>query len=132
MKSKQRSLISLLASVALVLSSLLSVSAQAAMVSSQAAIAEHAAEYDRAQLLEAINEQGVKAQLQAMGVDADQVEQRVASLTPAELEQLNQEIQSLPAGQGVVGVLLTVFVVFVITDMLCATNIFSFINCINR
>jgi len=38
----------------------------------------------------------------------------------------------MPAGEGVGGVLLVVFIVFVITDVLGATDIFSFIRPIAR
>jgi hypothetical protein len=33
-------------------------------------------------------------------------------------------------GQDVVGIIVLFLLVFIVTDLLCATNIFSFINCI--
>ena len=122
----------LLLSATLVMGSLFSVTSQAAMVSTHAALAQQQLEYDQAQLMSALNQEGVRDQLMEMGVNPDQIEQRIATLTPDELVQFNQALQNDPAGQGVVGILLTLFIIFVITDMLCATDLFSFVKCINR
>ncbi len=119
-------------SVLLVFAGLFSVSAQAGVISTESAVTQQAVQYDRAQLLQAINEQGVRDQLSSLGVDPGQVEQRIQTLTGDELAQLNAQIQDMPAGQSALGVLATIFIVFIITDMLCATDIFNFVNCINR
>ncbi|MAF88358.1 MAG: hypothetical protein CMK91_11390, partial [Pseudomonas sp.] len=74
----------------------------------------------------------VQKKLEAMGVERDQVEKRINGLTAAELAQFNQQLDQAPAGAGVVGVIVLFLVIFIITDMLCATNIFNFVNCINR
>ena len=50
-------------------------------------------------------------------------------MTDAEIAQINQRLSSLPAGSSsVVGAILIVFIVFVITDVLGATDIFPFIR----
>ncbi|WP_439136152.1 PA2779 family protein [Pseudomaricurvus sp.] len=116
----------------MVFTSLLSVSAQAGMVTTQQAVSQQFVEYDRGRLIEALNQDGVRDQLTNMGVDPAEIEQRISTLTADELAQLNTEIANMPAGQGVVGVLVLIFVVFIITDMLCATNLFSFVKCINK
>lgn len=128
----KRSWVALLLSILLFHTGLYAGVAQAAMVSTQSAMAEAKVDYDRETLMAAIHEEGVRDQLAALGVNPELVEQRVASLTPSELADLNQRVQDMPAGEGVVGVLLTLFIVFIITDMLCATNIFTFVNCINK
>lgn len=79
-----------------------------------------------------IRNQDVQKKLEAMGVERDQVEKRINGLTAAELAQFNQQLDQAPAGAGVVGVIVLFLVIFIITDMLCATNIFNFVNCINR
>ena len=66
-----------------------------------------------------------------MGVERDQVEKRINSLTAAELAQFNQQLDRRRQAL-VVGVIVLFLVIFIITDMLCATNIFNFVNCINR
>jgi hypothetical protein len=68
-------------------------------------------------------------QLLALGLSPDQVRERVASLSDSELARINQGIDTLNAGgDSVLGVLLVIFIVFVITDVLGATNIFPFIH----
>jgi len=79
-----------------------------------------------------LDDQDVQKKLEAMGVERDQVEKRINGLTAAELAQFNQQLDQAPAGAGVVGVIVLFLVIFIITDMLCATNIFNFVNCINR
>ncbi len=106
--------------------------AQAAMIGTPEVIAEQQQQVDRQQLRSMLDDQDVQKKLVAMGVDRDQVEQRINSLTPAELAQFNQQLDQAPAGAGAVGIIVLFLVIFIITDMLCATNIFNFINCINR
>ncbi len=108
--------------------------AQATMIGTPEVIAEQQQQVDRQQLLTMLEDADVQKKLESMGVDRNQVEQRINSLTPSELAQFNQQLDQAPAGAGpsVVGVIVLFLVVFIITDMLCATNIFNFINCINR
>ncbi|MBA1278422.1 MULTISPECIES: PA2779 family protein [Pseudomonadaceae] len=106
--------------------------AQATMIGTPEVIAEQQQQMDRQQLLTMLEDEDVQKKLVSMGVERDQVEQRINSLTPAELAQFNQQLDQAPAGAGVVGVIVLFLVIFIITDMLCATNIFNFINCINR
>ncbi|WAJ35854.1 PA2779 family protein [Pseudomonas sp. GOM7] len=106
--------------------------ANAAMIGTPEVIAEQQHQVDQQQLLAMLDDQQVKDKLLAMGVDREQVEARIASLTPAELAQFNQQLDQAPAGAGVVGIIVLFLVIFIITDMLCATDIFSFVKCINR
>ncbi len=106
--------------------------AQAAMIGTPEVIAEQQQQVDRQQLLTMLEDQDVQKKLESMGVDRAQVEKRINSLTPAELAQFNQQLDQAPAGAGVVGIIVLFLVIFIITDMLCATNIFNFVNCINR
>lgn len=85
---------------------------------------------DREQLRAMLDDQAVQQKLESLGVPREQVEARIASLTPAELQQFNQRLEQEPAG-GWVGIIVLFLVIFIITDMLCATDIFTFIKCIN-
>ncbi|MNV56872.1 hypothetical protein D3C71_1491780 [compost metagenome] len=105
--------------------------ANAAMIGTVEVLAEQQQQVDRQQLLSMLDDQGVQDKLQAMGVERSQVEARIDNLTSAELAQFNQQLQDAPAG-GIVGIIVLFLVIFIITDMLCATDIFSFIKCINR
>ncbi|WP_079202161.1 MULTISPECIES: PA2779 family protein [Pseudomonas] len=107
--------------------------ANAAMIGTGEVLAEQQQQVDRQQLLSMLDEQGVQEKLLSMGVDRSQVEGRINSLTSAELAQFNQQLSQAPAGAGgVVGIIVLFLVIFIITDLLCATNIFNFVKCINR
>jgi hypothetical protein len=108
--------------------------AQAAMIGTPQAMQERQLPQhqpvDREQLRAMLDDQQVQQKLESLGVPREQVEARIASLTPAELQQFNQRLEQEPAG-GWVGIIVLFLVIFIITDMLCATDIFSFIKCIN-
>ena len=106
--------------------------AQAAMIGTPEILSEHQQQVDRQQLLGMLDDHDVQKKLESMGVERQQVEKRINSLTPAELAQFNQQLDNAPAGAGVVGIIVLFLVIFIITDMLCATNIVNFVNCINR
>lgn len=107
--------------------------ANAAMIGTGEVLAEQQQQVDRQQLLSMLDEQGVQEKLLSMGVDRSQVEGRINSLTSAELAQFNQQLSQAPAAAGgVVGIIVLFLVIFIITDLLCATNIFNFVKCINR
>jgi uncharacterized protein YlxW (UPF0749 family) len=108
--------------------------AQAAMIGTPQAMQEQPQQQqqpvDQAQLRAMLDDKQVQQKLESLGVPREQVEARIASLTPAELQQFNQRLEQEPAG-GWVGIIVLFLVIFIITDMLCATDIFSFIKCIN-
>jgi hypothetical protein len=69
----------------------------------------------------------VRTALAARGVDARQVEARVAALTDAEARQLADQLDQLPAGASdVLGILFAVFIILLITDILGLTKVFPF------
>jgi hypothetical protein len=105
--------------------------AQASMVPTQSIINSGTDSYSQQELQSALASVELREQLADLGVDADQLSDRINSLTPAEIVQLNSELEQQPAG-GIIGVIVLIFVVFVVTDMLCATNIFAFVKCINK
>lgn len=102
--------------------------AQAALVGTGEVLSEARAQVDRQELVEAIERDEVSARLEAMGVDPADARARVERMTDAEVATLQQRIDQMPAGGDALGVVLVVFLVFVITDALGATNIFPFIN----
>lgn len=125
MKPIKRAL-ALILSISVVLLSL--GNAQAAIVSSQQII-YHASDLDTKQaLLQTLQRDDIQQQLATMGVSPDDLEQRVNHMTPQEMAQLNQQMAQLPAGSSALGTLLFVFIIFVITDVIGATDIFPFIH----
>lgn len=107
------------------------VPAQADFVATQTAVEEAQLNYQKSDLVQALQTEQVQDKLVALGVDPSQVEDRVAAMTADELSQINGHIDDMAAGGDAVGLVLTLFIVFVITDAVCATDIFPFVNCIN-
>jgi hypothetical protein len=68
----------------------------------------------------------VRAGLLSQGVDIDAAAQRVNAMTDAEIEQLAGRIDQAPAGGDILGILFTVFIVLLITDILGLTKVFPF------
>ncbi len=129
MKSIQK-YISVLLSVTLM--SMSFTSAQAAMISNDQVINHVQHSNAKTELLQTINRSDVKQQLLNMGVRPENIESRINLMTHEEIAQLNQQIGELPAGGAdVLGVLLIIFIIFVITDIIGATNIFPFIKSVN-
>ncbi|EON91608.1 hypothetical protein MARLIPOL_12889 [Marinobacter lipolyticus SM19] len=93
-------------------------------------LTEQRVDLDRESLLNMLEQQEVKDKLADMGVSQEVVEERIQNLTPSELAEFEQQLAQAEVGEGVVGIIVLFLLVFIITDMLCATNLFSFINCI--
>lgn len=68
----------------------------------------------------------VRAQMQSFGVSADAAQSRVDALSDQEVDDLAGRIDELPAGGSVIGVLFTVFIVLLVTDILGFTKVFPF------
>lgn len=121
---------SLVMAILLAFATTVSVSAHAGMVGTGELIQQQQVDLDRQQLLSMLETQEVKDKLAQMGVSEDQVAERIQNLTPAELADFEQQLAQAPAGEGVVGIIVLFLLVFIITDMLCATNVFSFVKCL--
>ena len=67
----------------------------------------------------------VRTQMLELGVDPADVEQRIHSLTDAELARLSAGMQDLPAGGSLLAVIGVVFVVLLILELVGVINIFS-------
>lgn len=100
----------------------------AAVIGTGQVLAVEQGRLDRANLAAMLEREDLQRQLSALGVDVDDARMRVAGLTDAEVAQLNQRVAELPAGSGVVGVILVIFLIFIITDAIGATDIFPFVD----
>ena len=102
--------------------------AQAGIVSTEAALAGAVgmADAERAKLAETLARADVRAAFVAQGVDPAVVEARVASLTADEVRALNERMDQMPAGGDVLGVLFTIFIILLITDLIGWTSVFPF------
>ena len=102
--------------------------AQAAMIGNDQIVKQSLSHQTRDGLQQLFEQETAQQQLQAWGVNPDQIKSRIDSLTDAELARINQQVNDLQAGGDVLGILLVIFLVFVITDIIGATDIFPFIN----
>ena len=105
--------------------------AQAAMIGNEQLINQHQQGQTRDSLQQLLQQQSARQQLQALGVSPDLVKNRIDSLTDSELARINQHVDTLDAGGNILGILLVIFIVFVITDVIGATDIFPFIHPVN-
>ncbi len=120
-------------SVLIIMTTLIAVvslsSVQAGMVSNEQIIEKVHQQIDKDTLLQAMHRTEVKEQLASLGVSSAELETRINQMTHAEITQLNSQMADMPAGAGdVLGVFVTLLVIFVITDVLGATDIFPFIR----
>jgi hypothetical protein len=67
----------------------------------------------------------VREKLSALGVDAAQLDARVAALTDAELATLADRIDTMPAGAGAIEVIGIVFLVLLILEAVGVIDIFK-------
>lgn len=73
-----------------------------------------------------LDRQEVRERMQALGVDSAAARERVDAMTDEEASRLAGRIDQLPAGGNIVGILFTVFIILLITDILGLTKVFPF------
>lgn len=94
-------------------------------------IAQQKIHYDKSQLLAAIDSAEVEEKLRVLGVNPEDAKSRIAYMTPEEMATFQHELDNLPAGQGIVGAVVTVLVVIALLDVLGVTDVYPFIRPIN-
>jgi len=79
-----------------------------------------------------LQRQDVGHYLEAMGVDRQEAQARVDTMTDEEIRMLVNKIDQMPAGGDALGFILAlavvVFVVFIVTDIIGVTDVFTFIK----
>jgi hypothetical protein len=104
--------------------------AQAEMLGTDAAINKYSALSDRALLMDELQRSDVQSQLVELGVDPIEAEDRLAALTDAEVSSILTQMENDSAGADIVGTLFTIFVILLVTDLLCFTRFFNFTRCV--
>jgi hypothetical protein len=127
--NKYRRPLSLLLSLLMLLASF--GNAQAAIISNGQVMHNLEQADSKQTLLQTIQRVDVQEQLVRMGVSTADIENRIDNMTQQEIAQLNQQIDELPAGGDILGVIVLIFIIFVITDVIGATDIFPFIHPVN-
>lgn len=115
----------------IVLATQFSTVARAEMLSTDAAITKYSAQANRDFLLGELQKQEIRDELIGLGVDPAEAEARLAVLTDAEIASMARQMENDTAGgNGVVGALVTVFLILLVTDLLCLTRLFNFTRCV--
>jgi len=105
-----------------------SLPAYSGIVTTEQLIQEQLESLDKSSLVSMLDREEVRQQLVDRGVDPDYAIQRIAALSDEQINEIKSNIDGLPAGSSVVGILVAVLLVLVILDIIGVTNIFSFIN----
>ena len=104
--------------------------AQAQMIGTDSAIQRTAADMDRAYLMDELGKSEVQDEMVRLGVSPEEAEARLAALSDAELARMLRQIDRDRAGAGIVGTLGTIFIILLVTDLLCLTRLFNFTRCV--
>ncbi len=102
--------------------------AQAGMIATDDVAQSELAAADRAMLLDAVDRADVRNQLTALGISPDEATDRINAMSNAELAQVMDQFNDMPAGESavgfVVGIVLIVLIVFLVTDAFEVTDVY--------
>ena len=105
---------------------------QAAMVRTETVLTLTTAKNVRENLNQFLKREDVKAIMMAQGISPVEATARVDSLSDAEIMQIADKMDQLPAGGSTFGVIMgtavIIFIVLLITDILGYTDIFTFVK----
>lgn len=100
--------------------------ANAAIVATDSALQSSQSAAQRERVTEFLLRADVQKEMQSQGLGANQAIERVAAMTDAEVAQLAGRIDQAPAGGDILGVLFTIFIILLVTDILGLTKVFPF------
>ena len=100
----------------------------AAIVSTSELVATEQSKMGKEYLLNSLEREDVRTALTGQGVDLEMAKQRVASMTDEEVRALNQKMDEMPAGSGIVVTVVVVFLVLLITDIVGWTDVYPFVD----
>lgn len=110
--------------------------AHAAMVSTEQVISEHTATAGRERVMNFLAREDVRREIEALGIDPEEAAARAEALSDEEITRVTNKLDEAAAGQSTVGIiigaLLFVFVILLITDLLCWTKVFPFTRCVDK
>jgi len=104
----------------------LPLTANAGIVSTDTTLTADAAVANRDQVTTFLARADVQQAMQERGVNGADALQRVQSMSDAEVAQLAGRIDQAPAGGEILGILFTVFIILLVTDILGLTKVFPF------
>ncbi|HEY1104314.1 MAG TPA: PA2779 family protein [Burkholderiaceae bacterium] len=100
--------------------------ANAGIVSTEQAITSQSAVDNRTKVDNFLARADVREAMVAQGIDGAAAADRVKAMSDAEVAQLANRVDQAPAGGEILGILFTVFIVLLITDILGLTKVFPF------
>jgi hypothetical protein len=124
MRNRHRSSIAMLAAISLAAASL-DVAAHAGVISTQQYLTAIDRDAALARIDAVLAREEVRSRLEHYGVDPAAADARIAALTDQELALLATELENLPAGGDLLGVVGVVFIVLLILELVGVIDIFS-------
>ncbi|MDP2761930.1 MAG: PA2779 family protein [Sideroxyarcus sp.] len=101
-------------------------SAYAATVGTDQVASSAQSQSERARISSFLERADVRQAMQNQGIDAVAAQARVAALTDEEVQTVAGKLDTLPAGGDILGILFTIFIVLLVTDILGFTKVFPF------
>jgi hypothetical protein len=97
----------------------------AGMVATQQLAVQAEVEQQRDEVRTLLARDEMRTALLAYGVDSDAADARVDNLSSAELQQIHQQLAQLPAGaDSGLGIVFGIIFIFIVLDLLGATDVF--------
>ena len=104
----------------------LPMTAQAGIVPTEDTLPTVAPSAAREKVATFLQREDIAAAIQAQGVSSQSALARVNAMSDDEVAQLAQRIDQAPAGGDVLGLVFTVFIILLVTDILGLTKVFPF------
>ena len=101
-------------------------SAQAGLVGTDKVTLSAQSQTERERIRSFLDREDVRKELQTQGVDVNTAKARVDALTDEEVQKVAGKLDQMPAGGEIIGILFTIFIVLLVTDILGFTKVFPF------
>jgi hypothetical protein len=99
--------------------------AQASILGTEGALALDQREARLIRINTALTREDVQREMLKLGVEPGEVRERVAALSDQELQQVEGQLDALPAGGSIAAAIGIVFIVLIILELVGVTNIFN-------
>ena len=107
--------------------------AHTAMVSTEQVIREDAATENRERVMTFLTREDVRREMEALGIDPEEATARTNALSDEEITRIANKLDEMAVGQSavaaIIGAAVFIFIVLLITDILCLTDVFPFARC---
>ncbi len=101
-------------------------SAHAGLVGTDKVAVSAQSQSERERIRTFLDREDVRNELQVQGIDVNTAKARVDALTDEEVQKVAGKLDQMPAGGDIIGILFTVFVILLVTDILGFTKVFPF------